>query len=85
MDIIYGSSLGFRSPHDRTKDVRGSRVVEVYEGGRARGKQERGDGTRCSYNEEVSNLTLLRVVLSSPYPSPPTYRVVLSPLSLLAL
>lgn len=32
---------------------------------------------RCSYNEERSNSTLLRVVLSSRYPSP--HRVVLSP------
>lgn len=32
-------------------------------------RRERGDGTRCSYNEEVSNLTLLRLVLSSPHPS----------------
>lgn len=34
---------------------------------------------RYSYNEEVSNLTLLRIVLSSPYPTSPTHRVVLSP------
>lgn len=32
MDIIYDTYLGFRSLHDRSKDIREPWVVEVYDG-----------------------------------------------------
>jgi hypothetical protein len=75
MNIIF--YLKFKSSHHRTQRRLGPRIVEIYDAEIAKGVK--GRNACCSYNEEVSNLTLLRVVLSSPYLPPSTYRVVLSP------